>query len=847
MALSDCRTLLFAVLVGTLLGDPAAAFKPRTHVWVAQQVLNDVEDGCSKLPDASCVTIVTCVNERDGVFQPWTLNAPCQSREYRVADDVADALRRFPAEYRAGHIGPDVFPDFVVGQMTAHPGIAGGWKADEWLRWLLRKRGAGGAERAFVYGYLGHAAGDFFAHTYVNAYAGDVFRLFDGEQTVERRHFALEDFIDRHTPPITGPDGREVAAADLLRVPGSFVAEHLILNDEVDGQYRKPAASAPHLLAMYGVVRAIEESIKKTDFAKIESELLDRIDAKEKEIEDAVRNADSLASPIRRAQDQIELAKRVLAEHDRKIAEQKKAVEAAADALTDLIEQRQKADELVASAPGRRNELNDQLRSLEKRLRDTPAKHVRTVKDKVCKKLRDPLGLLKKACKWSEKPVEEINEAYKRLQRDARDTGEKLSKLEADVLRAKQTLLDAPRVEAEKRAVQEAAELELRRLELERLKDRTGQEALDIASKTLAELEARRQELRDRIADLQSVTNRMLGPLGAVRDIRKFLQAWHADVLQATAAYIEAGRDAGLALVVGSNVLDPYSEWMTCWSPAFMGIPSQVTRSVCAVERSGEELGELVSRARKEARDLFGETGGWIVDPLGKLEEEVRKVLDPAVREAAVRLTGALAGPEWQAFAAILAEEYDEERLNELFGRDGSGKNLLLIPDIASRARKDMAVGDDLFSPARFAAAYDAVVLSKLALLDAAELNRLARDCGWRRTLLGKRHLYDERAQSNVLIKAVQSIDGDHAWSPVAPPKPRRVGKDRTPPKERSFGRRRPDGFRLWASCRARKVVFPGIFRGPLNPELRKLLPKDYRYRPSPEEPFPWIIHDCRR
>ncbi len=848
--------LLLAVAMGILLGKPSTAFKPYTHLWVGQQVLNDIADGCLELLDAaSCITIEVCVNERNGVFFPWTQSALCRKREYRVAEDVVNALKRFPAEYRMGHIGPDAFPDFVVGQLTTHPGLKDGWKTDDWLQWLLRKRQAGDGERAFIYGYLGHAAGDMFAHTYVNTYAGDIFLLTDVEQTVERRHFALEDFIDRHTPPIKDIEGRNVPTAALLRVPDSFVADQLILNEDVNGQYLRSEVIAftPHLLAMHSVVRTLQESIHRTNFAEIEWKLPLRIPEREREIESEIENAarevDSLASPLRMAKDHVDAAQHVLQEHDRRIAEQAEAVKAAAAALEEVLDQRGTADELRSAAPEIRAKLQKDLEATSKRLDSTPAKHVRTIKEEVCKKLRDPFGLIKKACKMANRKVEEVNKAHEDLKKEIDGTKKKLLKLDADLERAKQTLADAPRLEAERRAVKDAAAKKLLELDLARKADSAGQKALDIASKTLADLEARRRELLERIAKLRSARDLLRGLPGAVGQIRDSLRGWNKDARSATAAYVDAGRRAMLTLVdkdseKKSNMLDPYREWKTCWSPAFMGIPSQLPGSGCVVARSVDELKQLVAQTRKDARDAFGQTGGWIVDPLGKLEEEIQKALIPAVERAGLDLTHFVAGKEWGEFAEILVGGSADRHLNKLFGTDESPKNLLLIPDIASRARCDMAVRDGVFSETEFAAAYNAVVLSKLALLDPAELNRLAADSGWWGDSHWGDQLYDEKTQSNVLLRAVKSIDGDHAWSPVAPPRPRRVGEDHTPKKERSFGRPRPDGFRFWMSCKARKLVFPGIFHGPLN-DFLDLVPKDYPYRPTPENPFPMIISDC--
>jgi hypothetical protein len=176
--LTNRRLLLLTLGLIAVHSIPVAAFKPRTHVWVGQQVLNDLADGCTDLVgEGSCVTITTCVNQRDGIYYPWSPDSLCRDREYRVRPDISNALLRHSAAYRAGHIGPDAFPDLMVGQTTAHPGLAGGWQTDDWLSWLLKHRSDGEAELAFAYGYLGHAAGDIFAHTYVNTYAGGVLGL----------------------------------------------------------------------------------------------------------------------------------------------------------------------------------------------------------------------------------------------------------------------------------------------------------------------------------------------------------------------------------------------------------------------------------------------------------------------------------------------------------------------------------------------------------------------------------------------------------------------------------------------------------------------------------------------
>ena len=101
-------------------------------------------------------------------------------------------------------MGPDAYPDILVGQTIVHPGFVSGWKTDDWLKHVLQdaQSAPNDSRLALAYGYLSHAAVDIWAHTYINEYAGDVFLLPDGETTVERRHVLLESLISKATPPL---------------------------------------------------------------------------------------------------------------------------------------------------------------------------------------------------------------------------------------------------------------------------------------------------------------------------------------------------------------------------------------------------------------------------------------------------------------------------------------------------------------------------------------------------------------------------------------------------------------------------------------------------------------------
>ena len=119
----------------TGLAMPALAFKVSTHVWIGQQVINDLEDDGQ-------LSI-----ELDGK----TIYLP-------VDPVIKTAILNHKSDFLMGNIGPDAAPDVVVGQSLVHPGTEGGWKTNDWLEYLLEGAGDSDLGKAFTYGYLGHAA-----------------------------------------------------------------------------------------------------------------------------------------------------------------------------------------------------------------------------------------------------------------------------------------------------------------------------------------------------------------------------------------------------------------------------------------------------------------------------------------------------------------------------------------------------------------------------------------------------------------------------------------------------------------------------------------------------------------
>jgi len=135
------------ILLLLFMAMPAHAWKPRTHIYIANIVLDDARDGKVAIPPYGEFAI---------------------DPRYR-AIIAGGQYDRF---VRAGAIGPDGFPDMITGQANVHPE-----NTDVWLLYLRSQ-----AERvnkpeawAFYFGYLIHCASDMWAHDWVDAYAGGSF------------------------------------------------------------------------------------------------------------------------------------------------------------------------------------------------------------------------------------------------------------------------------------------------------------------------------------------------------------------------------------------------------------------------------------------------------------------------------------------------------------------------------------------------------------------------------------------------------------------------------------------------------------------------------------------------
>jgi hypothetical protein len=129
---------------------------------------------------------------------------------------VREAIINNPGAFRAGAVGPDFYPDMLLGQAAIHADRSGWWVDLMFKRLLLSVPSEREKNLAFTLGYMVHYAGDMFGHAYVNSYANGWFPPFENllksteNAKIVMRHMLVEMYMDKRvkntplglTPPI---------------------------------------------------------------------------------------------------------------------------------------------------------------------------------------------------------------------------------------------------------------------------------------------------------------------------------------------------------------------------------------------------------------------------------------------------------------------------------------------------------------------------------------------------------------------------------------------------------------------------------------------------------------------
>lgn len=858
--------LLFCVVFG--ICESALAFDPRTHLWIAQQVLNDV------VPDGK-LTI-------DG-------------REYKIDERTVASLRAHPQIFRMGNIGPDAHPDLIVGQSFLHPGPQAGWGADDWAKWIDDCAAIDGSleARAYAAGFWCHMAADVLMHTYVNLYAGDYFALFD-EQEVELRHFALEHYIGDRTPILRDHTGAIVDPFD-VKWPSQFLAKTLVLNDTVADQYIKYPGYASHLLAMYRIhktvhdlrvtVEKLEEPVK-TRLAELDELRLKTAERIEKNLEQITKETltlnplilsvealskaveaqreinrpiEALASAaeklvldasneVSRCVTEIDAATRRLNnEVSREIAHAEREIDRLKKELerwqAEIENQRQSVANLAELKDKASREVDRLSRRLDGILRHVPlyreiSRELNNAKDS----FNGVSGELAKAEDNLRNSIDNVTNLGGSVTKTAGDLAQwvrertrlsdLISSLGAARDKAKEELQRATAaigdLSADLRAARDALAAKLNPYEeaLKALDDLKSllQRLEDEKNKAISDAAEYGRELRQLLSLSDGVFSG--GDIG----LAALLKNWERDIELATEAYIDAASESLLATMRGGNPLQPIQDWFVCWAPVFSGIPSEILNVGC---KGVAYAREVANRIKTLAEELALQTP--VVRDFVKEYTLLKERLKGELVSGSIDIADHLFGSAFTKFYTLKSEHWTDDKLTNVFSTDSSGKQLLLLPDIVLRVRKDLGTNDSdaKFDPNVFPAAIHAVTLAKLSVLDALGVDELGRHYGIVDT--AKEYVYSHEAKEdarraclypdgskfeNILFRGVRSLDGNQQWRGVGLPYLRRNGQFENTEGNR-FGycqssESPSDGFRLWVDPEFRSKAFSKLFPGDL-------------------------------
>lgn len=826
-----------------------AAFSLDTHLYIGTKVLDDALDGSISLCAGSEVT-----------------SAPVDSlcaRQYPVQASTLEALRTNPSAYLAGTMGPDVFPDFITSQVTVHPGVTHGWGTDQWLLHLLSNAQAP-QDRAWVQGFFSHASSDIFAHSWVNHYAGGIFDLglhSDGNE-IELRHFLLERYIGDRTPKIWNRYATNPSA------PHEFIADQLMLANPVSAQFKK-AKGTQHIVAIEvlheNVNRLYEDALRISRTANDlgERALLPLNGAKSqlKLTEESLKVAHKLAEEaqgalrqrdqwIKQAEDQLERVAKVIDENPTLIVGWQQSintnklaldvVKGNLDALSRAVNEAQKA--LTAA--------NNAIAGIDEKICEEAEKILGDLADIVCK--ANPQYQTRKAAIVV---ASETLEFHRRTLTTAQNTIKDLEKAND---RLASTINEANTAITQAKLTQSLTKLgvthhrDLRKVETDVVKN---------TSQALVDAQRAAAQAQEQVAKFEHDLKPVNDFFARYNPIVQFLQHWSADIRRASIAFSGASQTVSQNILSSreGNSVDPYVEWYKCWSPVLGAVPSEVQTTMCTAEAIYKELHNKLDSELTNAVNSLGSLG-WLVAPNVKMQQEVeKKIRQPLenevkrlVRHTSDEILTFLGNDQLADLIGYMTsrDRITDATLNHHYANDDSHKGLLEIPDVSLRVRQDagLVAEGDMVNEDHLAPLYNAIVLSKLALLDASTLNNvyydLARDHD---AVATRRALYStDAAPFNILLGAVRSIDGNHQWQTIGLPYPLKAGNDRDWPLRYAFGRPGRDklqsGFVFWGDLQAREVVFKRLFHGPLSPGMEALpaIIASYPFPACRTHPFPF-------
>ncbi len=202
------QPLVLIVFLFALTAQSAQAWKPTTHVYLALQVVDELlSTTCSFDPGDGSAPVT--FNKAAGELCIFRVDYKTGEQlaligTYAVDPALVSALENHLPSFIAGVLGPDAYPDMVTGQTRIHPDdvVYNGHRilTNEWLEHIWERALDDGQPQvlAFAAGYLTHASGDMFMHTFVNHFAGGAFAF----PVNGLKHMVFEGYIGKRAPKL---------------------------------------------------------------------------------------------------------------------------------------------------------------------------------------------------------------------------------------------------------------------------------------------------------------------------------------------------------------------------------------------------------------------------------------------------------------------------------------------------------------------------------------------------------------------------------------------------------------------------------------------------------------------
>lgn len=829
----------------------AIAWSLKTHLWISEQVLTDVVDGCKVTFDL-----------RDGT-----------QRNYPVPADLCAALRARPGMYRAGHLGPDIFPDPVTGQMTTHPGIENGWSAERWMRQVV-EAAQGDDELAFAYGFLGHASGDIFAHTFVNQYAGDIFLLTDGETKVELRHFSLEKYIESKTPELSfETDGTGIG------IPAKYLSQKLIYGDDVSREYQKQAITL-HLASLQTAKNAVDDLSKTSrlitdrlvdfyaDYYKLQARELAKIASFEREVELAKAALRAQQAKLKLEKDALALAQRAVDDAENILATYNDLISSLSSQISQTLNAISAAATAIGSLTQAKQKAVDALSSAKQKLDGLVCNAKQTVCNQITNNVCSALGLgqlcqdvTRTVCDVVEISDPQCGPARTLVEAAVAHVNALSTQLDQEVANkvaaeARKAALDAEKLERQATlTATQAAIAGLRQaLHAQRLLVDAQQALADQAGQAVAEAEKRLEEIKKAAEPILKLVESIADVMKEYNLISVIFANWRDGIERAGSDFMDASLATGFVMInAQGNIMEAYQKWLQCSAHAYLGVPWQLPFAYCQVQDKIEEIKASIDRLIEQLPPIVR----WLLDPLADLRAEAIRVAKKEVWNAAKHTADFVLGPPTGRFIGMLGnqEKATAAALRDIYksDSDAGGKKLLAFDDVVPMVNADIGLKNDVLDPAVFHALRNAVTLSKLSLLDAATLSNLHRDlAGEMPTQYGPELYGDQRDKRfSLLFYAIRSIDGNHQWQTFGLPYLKSDRQHGPKLEKRRYGfnyhDNHFDGFRLFQDPISRERVFKQLFSGPVEGSMATIPQSQwdgYKFPACAKNPFPRTLQD---